>query len=165
MPEIWIPDMGTYNSIQKIKGFVNFVANTKYATKPDKETAEEIVSLIENIDKRETHKDWMVCLDILNSDPDYHYNRKSGVYWREWSVTFENYTLTIEAKTNHTDEPLFHWGNDFEYYGEVYFERDVKCERVRLDKPIENFVEDAMRYEIYMNELMNIIELDFYISG
>ena len=84
MQEIWMPDTETYNSIQKQKDFVNFVANTNYAARPDRQTADEIISLIENINKPETFKSWMVCLDILNSNLDYHHNRKSGVYWRQW---------------------------------------------------------------------------------
>jgi len=164
MPGTWIPDIETYNSIQKLKTFVNFVANTKYATGNDKQAAEKIIYLIENIDKPETYKNWMVCLDIFNTGPDYHHNGKHGIYWRQWWVTFENYSLEIEAKTNHTDEPLYHWGNDFEYFGDCNFEKDVTCNRVRLDQPIDSFVKDAINYEMYMNELMQDVQIDLEVS-
>jgi hypothetical protein len=60
--------------------------------------------------------------------------------------------LKIEAKTNHTDEPPHHYGNDFQYYGGIFFGNDIACGRVHLDKPIDGFVEDATKYEMYMND-------------
>ena len=164
MSDIWIPDTATYNSIQKLKNFVTFVATTKYATEVDKKTARKIVYLIDNIDKPATFKNWMVHFDILNSDLDYHHNKKSGIYQRYWCVTFEDYTLEIEAITKHTNEPLYHFGNDFEYYAAIFFKKEIPFQRFYINNSVERFVADARNYKMYKSKLMSNIELDFNVS-
>ena len=52
-PEFWIPDKETYNQLQKLKTFVDFVAGLEHSTAEDKTNA-EIKLQIENIDKPES---------------------------------------------------------------------------------------------------------------
>jgi len=76
--EYWKPNNATYTKIQQLKAYVNFIAQLKYCTKKDKENAEEVNYLIENIDNPSTYKNWMVCLDIYDRDVQYGTNKKGG---------------------------------------------------------------------------------------
>jgi hypothetical protein len=157
--ERWKPDKVTYDNIQKLKKFVDFVSNLEYATGLDKRKAKEIISLIENIDKPKTHKEWNVCLDIF--DPEIQYgNEKEGFYWRKWSVYFELGTLQIEAETYHTADDSGHYGDDFYYYGDIFFNKNIICDRVYFEKDINEFINDAVNYKNYVTESLNVIEID-----
>lgn len=68
MPDIWIPDNETYNKLQQLKSFVDFVAGIEYATVEDKQKVTRINSLIEHINEPDTFKSWNVCLDIFDRD-------------------------------------------------------------------------------------------------
>lgn len=71
--------------------------------------------------------------------------------------------LEIEAKSNHTSDDLGHFGNDFCYYGMVYFGKNIKGQRVYIEVDIDEFIQDAMNYEKYITESLNDIEIDIDI--
>lgn len=58
----WQPDETTFNKIQELKQFVDFVANLEFSTEKDKTKAKEIKYLIENI---HNHKNWNLSLSIF----------------------------------------------------------------------------------------------------
>lgn len=157
--ETWKPDETTFNKIQELKKFVDFVANLEYATKEDKTKAKEIKYLIENINNLETHKDWNVCLDIYDRKIQYGIE-KEGFYWRKWSVYFEMESLAIEAETKHTADDLGHYGTDFCFYGSINFRKDINGQRIYMEDDISEFIKDAMNFKKYITESLNEIEVD-----
>ena len=161
--DFWIMDSETLSGLQILKTFVNFVASLKYATENDRQNAYEINYMIESLDKPESFKAWNVCLDIFDQDLIYSENKKHGIYWRSWSVFFENDKLEIEAKTRHTDEPLNHYGDDFDYHSAISFKKEIPCNRIYLKKDLKEFVADAIGYKNYITDNLNEIEVDIQI--
>ena len=157
--ETWKPDETTFNKIQELKKFVDFVANLEIATEDDKIKAKEIKYLIENINNSETHKNWNVCLDIFDREIQ-NGSKKEGFYWRKWSVYFEIESLEIEAESNHTADDLGHYGDDFCFYGAIYFRKDLNGQRIYLDVDISEFIKDSMNFKKYITESLNEIEID-----
>jgi hypothetical protein len=54
MSDFWVIDTDTYNKLQQLKEFVNFIAGLEYSTEKGKQASIEINYLIENINKPET---------------------------------------------------------------------------------------------------------------
>lgn len=159
--EFWIPDIENYNQLQKLKKFVDFVARLEYSTEEGKTKAEEIKLLIENMDKPETfNKEWCVCLNIF--DPVIQNKKGTGLFWREWSVYLDSGFLEAESASHSTDEDGS-VDNEFFYSGIIYFEKDIKCERVYMDTDFDAFISDAMNYESYLTEGLKDIEVNIDI--
>ena len=165
MAKYWTTDIDTYTKLQNLKKFVAFVAGMKHASDKDRQTALQIEQLITTIDRPETFKTWNVCLDIF--DRDIHYGRKKqqGVYWRKWAIWFEKDYLEIEARTEHTDEPLYHYGNDFYYNAYIAFALGLPGERIYFTEDITAFISDALQYEIYVRDGLNDIKVDIEIES
>lgn len=157
-------DWNTLNQLQILKVFVNFVVSLKYAKESDRKKGAEINYLIENLDNPETFKNWNVCLDIFDFDIMYSKTKMHGVYWITWSVFFESGSLEIEAKTNHSDEPLKHYGDDFEFYATIFFRKEIPCEHVYMEKDLKEFVADAMNYTNYITDSLKEIEIDIDVE-
>ena len=163
--EFWIPDIETYNQLQKLKKYVDFVAGLAYSSAEDKTKAEEIKLLIETIDKPESFlNNWWVGLDIF--DYDIQGGRGTGIYWRKWWVSFELDSLVVEAESYHSDDP----GYCVDYYhfdGFVNFQKEITHQRVWMDTDLDEFIEDAMNYKSYVTEALNEIEVDIdvWIKG
>lgn len=162
--DFWIMDLQTLSGLQILKTFVDFVASLKYATENDRQNASKINSMIESLDKPESFKDWNVCLDIFDQDLMYSENKKHGIYWRSWSVFFENDKLEIEIKTRHTDEPLNHYGDDFDYHAVIFFKKEIPCNRIYMKRDLKEFVADAYNYTNYITDALNEIEVDIQIG-
>ena len=160
----WIIDSATFNELQILKTFLHFVAHTKYATESDKRDADKICYLIENLDNTDSFKNWNIALDIYNRDLMHSGNKEQGVYWRTWSVSFENAHLEIEAKTRHTAEPLHHYGNDFEYYENIHFRKKITGTPIHINGDLKEFVADAMNYNSYITDSLKDIEIDVYVE-
>ncbi|MDO9255669.1 MAG: hypothetical protein Q7U54_09165 [Bacteroidales bacterium] len=158
----WIPDEGTYNKIQKLKKYVAFIAGLPFSSDEDKQKASRIIFLIENINKPETFRSWNVCLDIFDRDIQYGFNKSKGIYWRTWSVYFEGDSLEIEASSKHTHD-IFHYGDDFHYFGLIYFTKNIEYQRLFLETDIDEFVNDASNFNKYITESLNDIEIDIVL--
>jgi len=161
----WIIDAETLNELQILKAFVNFVVSLKYATESDRQIGSEINYLIKNLDKPETFKDWNIALDIFDFDIMYSQPKKQGIYWRTWAIYFESDTLEIEAKTNHSDEPLEHYGDDFYYHASIFFKKNIPCDHIYIEKDLKEFVADAMNYTNYITPSLNEIKIDIYTQS
>lgn len=156
----WVPDIETYNQLQKLKKFVDFVAGLPFASALHKQNADKIKVLIETINQPETIKDWWVDLDIF--DYDIQGGRGIGIYWKKWSVDFEFGKLEIESTDEILDEQKF--SETYQnYYGCIYFAKDIKGERIYMDTDIDEFIADAMNYESYLTEGLKDIEVDIDI--
>jgi len=159
-PEYWVPDSETYNQLQKLKKFVDFVAGLPDALALHKQNADKIKELIETINQPETIKEWWVNLDIF--DYDIQGGRGTGIYWKKWSVDFELGRLEIESTDEILDEQKFSETYD-NYYGCINFAKNIKGERIYLDTDIDEFIADAMNYESYLTEGLKDIEVDIDI--
>lgn len=163
MSDIWVVDNETYNKLQQLKSFVDFVAGLEYATQKDKQKAIKIKTLIENFNQPDTFENWNVCLDIFDRDIQNGINKKSGIFWRKWWVFFEGNTLEIEATTEHTCDPINHFENDFHFSASICFKKEIPGERIYMDKELSEFINDAKKYKNYMTETLNDIEIDIDI--
>lgn len=157
----WIPDMETFNQLQKLKKFVDFVAGLAYSTAEQKDKSEQIKLLIENIDKPETFlKEWCVCIGIF--DFEIQAGNGTGIYWRGWRVYLESGRFEIIADYHILDEERC--TDDYSpYYGCIYFEKEIKCERIYMDTNLDEFIADAMNYKSYITESLNEIEVEIDI--
>ena len=158
--KMWKPDKKTYEEIQKLKRFANFISKLEYIAPEQKSKIEEIKFLIKNIDKPETHKEWNICLDIFDREIQGKVNGKEGFYWRKWSVYFEFGSLEIEAESNHTADDRGHYGDDFFFYGIIHFGKNITRDKIYLDTDLNKFVEDAYEYKKYITKTLNQIEID-----
>lgn len=156
--KLWTPDKETYSKLQKLLKFGDFVANLKYASKEDKLKVEKIKQFILNFDKPETIPDWSIDLGIY--DNDIRDGNDEGFYWRKWNIYYELSTLEIEAETKHSDYDLGHYGDDYSYWGAIYFGEVNSDRRVFLDEDIDEFIQDAINYKKYITEKLCDIEID-----
>ena len=160
---LWVPNSVTYSEIQHLKLFVDIVANSTATSETNKQKLKEIKFLIEHINNPKTFKNWYVCLDIFDRKLQSGIAKGGGVYWRKWWVFFEDNQLSITAETNHTNEHLGHYGNDFNYAAFILFKESINGQRVFMKKSIAEFVADAKNYKTYRTETLNAIEIDIDI--
>ncbi|WP_417592902.1 hypothetical protein [Owenweeksia hongkongensis] len=119
---------------------------------------------METIDQPETYKeDWFVDLWIIDEDVQSGVV-KEGVYLRKWSIHFDNYTLHIEAETNHTSDHQGHYGSDFRFYGMIVFEVVKDARQVFLDEELDKFVADATNYKNYITNTLKGLEVEICID-
>lgn len=160
--EVWIVDTEWYNNLQLLKEFVLLVADMKEATPKDKKAAKEVIYLIEDINNPSTFKSWNVCLDIYDTELQCGNKKGGGIYWRSWAVYFEKgiLSLDIEAKTNHTSDNIYHWGDDYYCYLNVGFSNGIHDG----NGSFKEFVEDAKNYQSYITEGMKDIEVEISVG-
>lgn len=156
----WVADEETYKLLQKLKPFVQFVGNLKYATQKDKQNTIEIITSIENINKPSTFTGWNVCLDITDPQIQNSTDGAEGLYWRTWSVYFQINAIEIEAVSHHTCEPLGAYDNHFYFYGNVDFRKNISYKRIFFTEDITNFIADALQYQNYITASFNEVEVD-----
>tara|TARA_R110002124_G_scaffold159411_2_gene326619 strand:+ start:14614 stop:15117 length:504 start_codon:yes stop_codon:yes gene_type:complete len=156
---MWKPDTTTYNNIQSLIKFVDLISDLPFSTEQNKIDLKEIVFLIKNIHKPETHKEWYLFLEIHDYEFQTETN-KEGIYWRSWSVSFESGILEIEAESHHTEKPLGFYKDDFNYHGVIYFHKENKNERIYLDVAISEFINDAFNYKKYITNTLKDVEID-----
>ena len=159
-PEYWIVDDSTYQKLQPLKRFVDFVAGLPYTTELHKRNAEEIKGLIETINQPETIKEWSVCLNIF--DLEVQARKRNGIFWREWRVYLESGFLEIESANHLTDENGS-TNEELSYHALIYLERKVKGDRICLNNDLHEFIDDAMNYQKYITEGLNEVEVDIDI--
>jgi hypothetical protein len=163
MTDFWKIDTETYNQIQKLNKFVDFVKSLEYSSEQDKVNCKIIKDLIATIDNPETFKVWNICIDITDSDVQESLNGAKGYYWRTWAVFFEDGNLSIEASSHHTDDYKGHKNEYFSYFGDVYFKNKKDIRHIYLDTDIDLFVKDAKNYKNYIIDGLKEIEIDISI--
>lgn len=145
-----------YHEFQKLKCFVEFVAGLSFSSGEEKAWAKEIVWLIEHLHQPETHREWMVCLDIYDTEVQCRHILE-GIYRRGWVLNFEKGQLELEAVTNHS-KSFDHYGDDFH----VEFCMDFVAGGVPALPPgtsLDAFVQDAVAYEKYICGTLNSVEV------
>ena len=164
--DYWTADTKAYNTIQKLKKFIDFVAGLEDTTSEDQQKAQKIIAIIEKINQPEhfNYSFWSVRLDVYDRSIQHLTPENRGVWLRKWIVYFENQTLEIEAETYHSDEPCGHYGDDFKYFAAIYFKKDFSYERVDMKIDIDEFIKDAMNYKNYMTPTLKDIEIEFEID-
>lgn len=160
--EIWKADHDTYNKIQKLIKFIDFVSSLEYTIAEQKKDATEIKYLIENINKHEILKSWYISLNIIDDTLSNGDGDKDAVHWRHWSAGFEGNTFEIEAKSYCVDDSVSK-PDHFFYSACVFFDKELTCQRIYLDTDIDEFVSDAVNYKRYITETLNEIEVSTVI--
>lgn len=160
MTDFWKIDTETYTEIQKLTRFVDFVKSLNIATEKDIANCENIKRQIINLVNTEKLKSWNICIDIFDYEVQAKIDDAKGYYWKTWAVFFEGGHLTIEAKSEHTNETIGHYGNDFHFNASVNFKKDINFQRIYLDNDIDLFVNDAIKYESYIKGGLKDVEID-----
>ncbi|MEZ5198468.1 MAG: hypothetical protein R2764_19405 [Bacteroidales bacterium] len=71
--------------------------------------------------------------------------------------------LEITAETYHTADNRGHYGDGFNFWAGIHFDKKIKCDRVYMEHSINDFVIDAMNFKEYITESLNEIEIDISI--
>ena len=150
-------DNATFNKIQKLKKFVNFIANLEIETSKIRANAKEVNYLISNINNKSSHKDWSVFLDIF--DRKVQNGELEGIYWRKWSVSFESEILEIVAESYHSKNPLGYYSGHYNYFGVISFNK-TKLVKYCFKDDINAFLDDAFNYKQYIVKTLNDIEFE-----
>lgn len=159
----WIIDKVTLEKLQVLKQFVDFVAGLEYTAEEHKNNANTVKYLIENLGNPETFiKEWMVAIHLIDIELQAKINKKGGLYWKKWWVTFEFGRLEIESESEFIDknEELY---EETHYYGFVDFNKEIHWKRMLLEKDLKIFIEDAMNFKSYITETLDVIESEIYI--
>jgi len=181
----WTPDAKTYQELQKLKKFVDFVAGLEHVSPEEKSNAEIIKQQIENFNQPYPTKYWNVSFNIygFNLPESNKKDARNNCSWRNWHVSFEHDDLEIEAfyqtlekekyedlessnkdsSTNKTVEDNYYTDDHTTYYTQIYFKKDIPCERMYMETDINEFIADAMNYKSYINESLNEIEVNIEI--
>ena len=158
-----MPDYKTVGQIRKLKEFVKFVSNLEMATTDNFQKAEQIITHLDTIEIAGQTTNWKVCLDIFDHNVQYGYPQQKGFYRRKWFISYELNTIMIEAESNHTARNLGHYGDDFNFFGGIYYDKAAKGNQIYLSGDIEEFVADAKNYKSYITETLNEEEIEIDI--
>ncbi len=150
----------TYIEIQKLLKFVDFISTLSFATSKDKASSLVIKQKIIHINQPETYSDWNICLNMYDYKVQSRINGAEGVFWRTWSVFFENATLEIEAKSEHSDDIIGYYDKHFYYFGHVNFKSTDDTHAQYLTTDIDLFTRDAYGYESYVEGNLKELEID-----
>jgi hypothetical protein len=166
--EFWIPDRETYNQLQKLKQFVEFVAQQEETSTEYKNNAEKVKYLIENIDKPETFRDnWNTCIDIYDHIIQcgcygHNYEDNKGLYWKRWWIWFELGELQINIVEEYADENGYQ-DEKWIFDSRIIFNKDFDGERIWGDTNYAEFVQDAMNFRNYITKDLNYVEIEIEI--
>jgi len=158
----WKQDKEACIELQKLKKFVDFVAAIPGVTKEQKENAEVVNWLIENIDKPETYRNWCVQIMIwYDVDHEIGPLQKPEVLERYWSVLFSDNDLSVEATahTNSPTPPYYKYGRDG-YSLNLNLNPKKASAKLTIRKPIDDFVAKAMNYKKYITDKTTKIDIE-----
>ncbi len=162
----WTIDKDNLEKLQVLKEFVDFVASLEGTGPGHKNNAPEIKYLIENLDKPETFKDWCACIDIFNETIQIgNYGKNGGIYWKSWSVWFENEMLEIAIKERSVDREGFP-DEDLIFYKVIAFAKDFEGDRIigdTNDLDFLGFLSDAHIYKNYIKDDLKDVETEIDI--
>ena len=160
--EYWIIDKASLENIQKLNRFVDFVSGLEQTSSEHKKKATELKYLIENLDKPETFKEWLVCLDIFDESRQYRYIKDAGIYWMKWWVFFEMGKLEIQIESESIDNEGFSDEESF-FYSFINFKKEIEHERFFGDTNLDKFVEHALNFKNHLTKDLNYIETEIDI--
>lgn len=160
----WIQDKKACLELQKLKKFVDFVAAMPGVTEEQKENAEVINWLIENIDKPETYKKWWVKIGISFED-DYDESSPAKIIEKSWSAMFEDNTLYIGASAELNVIAPPHYAESPDSYNlELELNPHNPSAPLFIDTPIDDFVDKAMDYKRHITDETSTIEIELLIN-
>ena len=161
MKNSWIPDEETFKQLQKLQNFIDFVSKLEFATEADLNNLHQIKKFIKDLGKKGSQKQWCVCLEIF--DPEFRYfSDKTGVYWKNWSIFFEDNFLTVEGSSRYFGEDRLNISDLF-YSACFNLNEKIKSQRIYLEKPLDEFIESAKNFKSSITENLNDVELDIDI--
>jgi hypothetical protein len=163
--KIWKPDRTTYEHIQKLQRFVDFVIKLDGLSKVDKDKAIQIKSAIANIDKQDKLIDWYIGLalraDYFSLDVKKKYDEP---YVRTWNLFYEFGRLEIEAESTHESSDIDSYSNHLYFYALFLFTERVRDKRIYMHEDLDIFVDDAINYKSYITDYLNDFEIDIDID-
>ncbi len=156
-----------YQELQRLKSFVDFVAEQPETDSISKQSAEEVKWLIENIDQPETHpSEWMVCIDIRLDGMKYEPQKEKDLLtWKRWWLTFEQGRLELEILDDYLQPDRY-------TYEKSHFYQWVGCEDGSQiegqnpygDQDIQVFLKDAFDFRKYMTGDLKEVETEIWVS-
>ncbi|MFA6400467.1 MAG: hypothetical protein WCX31_02410 [Salinivirgaceae bacterium] len=137
----------------------------EYTSIHQKEDLKEIIFYIENIQNPVYFIEWCICLNV--KDPNFQKGTMpyAGYYLKTWNIYVECGLLEIKARTFHNSNPGYAYGDDFHFYGSVFFNQDMDTYGVHLDEDIDTFIDDAIDFRNYITENLSQIEVSIEIWG
>lgn len=154
----------SYQALQKLKEFVEFVGNLKLVQEGDKNLIPQILRIIEELNDPAQYQEANVTLDIFDYDLQSRRTQRSGVYWRTWGLYFEKDSIEIVAASYVDDIPPVDIDTNY------FYQEDSISLTEKYFRPINNlhyfdaFVEDAKNYKKYMTEYLNELKVDIFID-
>jgi len=164
--KIWKPDKITYQHIQKLQRFVDFVMNLDEISKVEKDKAIQIKSAIANIDKQEKLIHWYIGLSIR---ADYFslneaINKNDEPYIRTWDLNYEFGRLEIEAESSYESSDINENGSHLYFYALFLFTETVPDKRIYMHEDLDIFIDDAINYKSYITDFLSDFEIDIDID-
>ena len=160
----WIQDKKACLELQKLKKFVDFVAAMPGVTEEQKENAEVINWLIENIDKPETYKKWWAKVSIRFGD-DYDESPPARIIDKSWSVMFDDNILYINASAElNIIAPSYYAESADSYSLELKLDSHNPSAPLIIDTPIDDFVAKGMDYKRHITDETSEIEIELLIN-
>jgi len=158
----WILDKQGCQELQKLKPFVNFVAELPDVTEEQRENAEVINWLIENIDRPETYKTWWCKISILYDFEDN--KRVKQLEEKSWSVMFIHNQLSIFAGAEfYIPKPTYD-SNEYWYNSKITFDTKNPSAPLAINISIDDFITSAMDYKKHINDKTIELEIDILIG-
>lgn len=151
-------DNETYNELQKLIKFVDFVTSLEYCTEIDRINAAIIINRIKELNNPETYCDWDICIDIYDLDIQFKLTDRNGIYWKTWSVSFEDACLEIRAESYHSDT-THNLQIDFNFNSTINFKDISGISNPFSINTIDDFLCDAFKFGNYITEDLNEIEV------
>jgi hypothetical protein len=166
--DYWIVDDVTYQNLQQLKQFVDFVAQLPSTSECHKKNADKVKWFIENINNPENFKtEWNTCIDIFdpmiqNGAYGRNFEKNKGLYWKRWTIWFEMESLQISIVDEYADENGYQ-DEKWIFDSVIYFNKDIGDERVNGDTDYSIFVKDAFNFRNYITEDLNDVETEIEI--
>ena len=158
----WILDKQGCHELQKLKRFVNFVAELPDVTEEQRENAEVINWLIENIDRPETYKEWSCRIGI-----DYEFEDNNPVKQLEgkvWWVRFMYKHLSIYGAAEFYIPERTYDTTEYRYDSKITFDTKNPSAPLAINISIDNFIASAMDYKKHINDKAIGIEIEILLE-
>ena len=163
-----IEEYSIYKEIAKLKAFVYLIYNSgELYFKEEKEKALLILKDLSDFRNRKLDF-WEVELSIFDRDIQESHYQKIGFYWRNWTLTYENNKLIIDAESRHSRDYAIYGPNDYKvplnhdnaihdkwFYEIIDFSNNEIFLDVQLSSKIDDFIKNSLSYENYISGNFN----------
>lgn len=157
---MWKPESELYKQLQLLIEFADFVAAQKECSYVQTDL-EQIKKCIRNMNKPDLVRGQSFFVDISIYEINMEAIENGAISMRSWSVELDLDMLDIQIESRSILEDIGHYGDDFWFYGTVYFDKELKGgERVYLEKNIQSFLGDAKKFRTYIHDTFREVDID-----